>query len=705
MSEFKFDNNIYKFEKVIRNSEWNFYESNHSFTEKITIALKEVELKLIDNIVVVGNKKENSYGTTIWADYQKVDTQSVEYFKCILSEIKGLTQTRIDDIFEEYNFKSQTDFIEYFEKGGKIRGIGPKKIKLIKSKLETVEEENKVAELAISLDNYKYAAKIISKCHSLSMFFETPYKWLSTLHLGFQKTDEIARNKLNITLDNKERNEFLTEWKFKQFNIKNSNFVSYKEFREYLLNEVKYINKDVDTYIKDNDLLIVDGDNVYLKEIYEAEKNTPTKLLEYSMKDCIDITKENITIFDDFVNSFNSNNFTLHESQSKAIKEIVFGSNVSLLTGGAGTGKSTVTKAIVECLRMFGYSSTLLAPTGKAALRMTECIRREATTVHSVIASEEYLDSEILSKKFGDTSKTILIIDEASMLSQSLFYDFLQAISKLKQYCPYEKVLLIGDRYQLPSVGSGQVLDDLIDSKLFTHVNLTKTFRQDGKSLILENANKVRYKKEIPLIKNNPEFYISGMSDDKIKKIFFKFKDKYANNIEFYKNFQICVTTNKMKDQINEMFKIPNTDLDFKSKFQVGDKVINTKNDKERCLTNGDMGIVQNVEKSKTTIFFYDNKHMLTIENNLLKNIDFAYACTTHKLQGSEYKSVMFLLQNNPICDHRLFYTAITRAKINFIVLANNYSEITTVCKKSNDYMRRTNFKTRLKKEFKVMKI
>lgn len=701
--EFKFDNNIYNFEKVKRNSEWNFYQSYYGF-ENLSIAIKGVELKLTDTIVIEGNETENSFGKTIWAKYQKVDTSSVEYFKCILSEIKGLTKEKIDEIFEEYHFKTKEDFILHIKENKKIKGIGKRKLELLKEKLEKQEEENKIAELAIAIDNYDYAVKIIEKCGSLLNFYETPYKWLNTLHIGFEKIDKIAREKLNISLDNKERNTFLIAHKFNDFNKKSSNYIDLTEFKEYLLKEVKYLHKDIDTYLNENELIVIDGQKVYLAEIYKAELETPNLLMEFLTKEKIEDNTSNIIKFDNFVINFDNNNFMLDPTQKQAIKEIIFGENISILTGGAGTGKSTVTKAIVEFLKECNnYDCMLLAPTGKAALRMAECIGKEAITIHTIIACVEYLEDDILEKRFSSFKKTVIIIDESSMLSQKLLYDFLKSIEYLQKFCNFTKIIFVGDQYQLPSIGSGQVFEDLINSKIFTHTHLTKTFRQAEGSKIINNANKVRYKKCIDF-KKDKEFYISTNSLENIRKIYFKFQEKYEKNIEFYKNFQIAVITNNVKDSINDMFKMPKI-TNFNAKFQVGDKIINKKNNKELGIINGDMGIVNHVTQKETTIYFYDNNYEITFKNKDLKNIDFGYACTVHKLQGSEYKSVMFLLQDIPLCDHRLFYTAITRAKENFILLAKSYNSIESVSKKSNDYLRKTNFINRLKNTFRKVGI
>ena len=1028
--EYQFDNNEYNFYKAPAKSDWNFYKPGAFVANDITLAIQGMELKLLPNIIVEGSQTENSFGKTIWVKYQKVDTKSTEYFKCILSEIKGITRKSIDEMFETYKFESAQDFITHVEAGKKIKGIGPKKSELVLKKLEEAEAENITAEIACLIDNYNYAEKLSKSIRSLEQLYDKPYKYLSKLNIGFLAVDEIARTKLNISLDNKERNKYLIQHKFKQFNTQNSNYVDEGEFKEYLIEEVRHMpaNTTVDDFIDKNELLETEDKCVYLKEIFEAETLSPSLLATFNHYPSIIDDEYNKEKFNQVIKDFESyNNFSLADSQRSAIETITFGKNTSILTGGAGCvdcdteffnghewkkisnynindrvlqynkngsasliyptkyhkrkkdflwhfetkygldqclsddhnvyyitsknnlyskkmievkdnhektgfrgkfittfnysdngleyseneirlkiaikadghlvnkntyhyrmnfkkkrkinrfrillylnnikfieknrddgytefnfyfntsktyghnwykcnieqfriiydeifhwdgcfkskktwfttiksdadfiqfvgtvcgkrstifkndragkkyftngkiyirktaeyevnftdrklismcrdkrkdhtktpinkyktkdgfeycftvnsgmlvlrrnnkifitgncGKTTIIKALIDSLNIFKYEPLLLAPTGKAACRLSECANQKAFTIHSLVCYIEFMETLVSASavldRFGLTnSKKIIIIDESSMIDQHLFYRLLKTIDKLNAVgLKFEKILFVGDPFQLPSVGCGQVLNDLIESKCFTHIHLTETFRQAKDSLIIKNANKVRKKKDIDIVKT-AEFFVGELNEDLIEKIYFKFKSKYNNILDFYKEFQIATITNKTREYMNEKFKIKdNSNPELKKcKFRVDDKVINLENDRERGIHNGDMGIVEHVTKKETTIYFYSVNTRIVFKNNKLKEIIHAYACTIHKLQGSESKSVLILLQNNCISDHRLLYTAITRAKQNCIILCKSQSEIFEICRKSLDWTRKTNFTKKLRK-------
>ena len=706
--EYNFDNAKYDFYKSPAKSDWSFYKPGNLTGDEITLAIQGVELKLLPNIIVEGSETENTFGKTIWIKYQKVDTKSTEYFKCILSEIKGLTKHAIDEMFEKYKFESSKDFIDHVEAGKKIKGIGPKKSELILKKLEEAEAENITAEIACLIDNYNYASKLSKHISSIEQLYKNPYRWLSKLNIGFIKSDEIARNKLGITLDNKERNYYLIQHKFNQFNTKSSNYVDEGEFKEYLINEVRDLpaNTTINDFVKDNELLETENNCVYLKEIFEAEDISPSLLAQFSTHNKIEKDDKNKDIFLESIANFEQyNNFELAYSQKLAIEKLVFGNNASILTGGGGTGKTSITTALIEVLSKFGFKSLLLAPTGKASCRMAECTNKRAFTIHSFVCYIEFME-DLLStyatcERFclDYMSRKIIIVDESSMIDQRLFFRLLKTIDKLNRLgLKFHKILFVGDPFQLPSVGCGQVLNDLIESKCFNHMHLTETFRQAKDSLIIKNANKVRNKKEIDIIKTT-QWFVGEISEDLIEKIYFRFKEKYSNILDFYREFQIATITNRTREYINEKFRIKdinNKELE-KCKFRVNDKVMNLENDREKDIMNGDVGIVEHITRKETTIYFYVINKRIIFKNNELKKVTWAYACTTHKLQGDQCKSVLIILQNNCIADHRLFYTAITRAKENCIILAKNTSEIFEICKKSLDWTRKTNFVKKLR--------
>lgn len=686
---FEFEQSEYNFEKhITKNKDWNFYKSN-TWDKNITLATKGYNLKLTDRIIVDGNETTNDYGAIIWVNYQKVDTKSFDYNLCLLSEVKGITEIKANEIFEASETKTVTDLLNYLV-NNKIPGVGPKKIEAIKQKYEEAKSDNKLTQLYTILGNLKLANKLKDKIFEIEQLYENPYLILKSVRLGFKKIDEIARNQLNVTLDNPIRIKYLTEHKYTMFNTKKSTFVYYDDFLDYLINEIQYIHVDANTFIKQNDLLVVDDDRVYLKDVYEAETRTP----ELMIPNLFDLDKKiKIDYMIDTVESRNPS-FKLSDEQKNALKEIIKSPKLSILTGEAGTGKSTITKYLCDILAT-EFPLLLLSPTGKAAGRMKECTNRDAHTIHRFCyANSEDANAFRTFMNFGIKDDFCLIIDEFSMVDQRLFYWLLNTIDELP-FINCRKIIIIGDPYQLPSVGIGQVMIDMIESKVFTHIHLTQTFRQLSDSNIIKNAKLVRNREAIKIIKTY-DFWVDGQTENNLKKFYYHFKNKYTDDLELFQNVQFVTSTNKERQKINKTFKKhPETDS-----ISIGDKVINTKNINELGVSNGDFGIVENITNEKMIIYFYDINQRIELDKKD-NYIELGYACTTHKLQGSEYKTIIIVLENNvAVSDYRSFYTAITRGKQNVIILAKNKKDIIDVCTRNHDYIRKTYFKERLKNFF-----
>jgi exodeoxyribonuclease V alpha subunit len=694
MKRYEFDNGEYNFQKQKANSEWNFYRPSSCMAENISLAIKGYDLKLTDKIIVHGSETENHYGKTIWIQSQEIDVDSKEYNICVLSEVKGITPEKAEEIFEQSSVKTLQDLIDYLS-GNKIKGIGEKTKARIIEKLTEVQKDDLFSKLHLLLGNVRYARKISEKIQNLDEIYRNPYKVMKSLNIGFSRIDEIAIQKLGIELDNTERCCYLVEYKFNEFNKKQSNYILLDEFKEYLINEVKYLATDIDTFLHDNELIVVDGNKVYLAPVYEAEKETPDLLFgNFKMNFEINEMHRYLDLMQE------KNTFKLSENQKESIISILKSDKVNILTGEAGTGKSTITRYLCDIISK-KYSTLLLSPTGKAAGRMRECTDRNAYTIHSFLyfITGDFSNSYMAYEKFGISDKIVLVIDEFSMVDQVLFYQLLQGIYDCN-FIDLVSVILIGDPYQLPSVGCGQVLVDMINSKVFNHVHLTETFRQLSDSNIIKNSKKVRNKKMIDVIKTL-DFWVDQLSPNNIKKFFYHFKTKYKDNLlNLYKNVQFVTARNVTKDEINDMFKIPKTE-ENKFNFEVGDKVINTENNREIGISNGDFGIVEYITKKEITIYFYDIDIRHTFQKGEVSKIQLGYACTTHKLQGSEYKTIVIILENNQaISNYRSFYTAITRGKENVIILANSQKDILEVCQRDNDYLRKTDFVNRLKNLF-----
>lgn len=691
IQKFEFDQNKYRFYKRNVKSHWNFYDSNN-LTERVTLAIEGYELKLTEKIVVYGTKAKNNYSddTTIFVIRQCVDFESKDYAKCVLSEVKGISDEKSLKILESAGVNTVNELLNYIDSGNKVKFVGPKTLDKIKDKLIDIKHEQIFSELHMILDNVNHAKKVSEKIFDIQELYNNPYKILNFLNLGFSKVDTIAREKLNISLDNEERIKYLVEYKFKQFNVKMSNYIDLQEFKDYLIKEVVYLKDDIDTFLDKNELIIVENSCVYLADIYEAETQTPYLLFK-------DMSTK-ISYLDEKLNDMTRfEKFDLSESQKQAITTIIESQNPCILTGEAGTGKSTITKYLCNLIAT-KYNVLLLSPTGKAAGRMRECTGRDSNTIHSFLyfLMSDFSNAYLTQERYGIKDDFVLIIDEFSMVDQLLFYKLLDEINNCN-WLNLKKIIVIGDPYQLPSVGCGQVLVDMINSKMYTHVHLKEIQRQKENSNIVLQSKKVRNKECIENMKFK-DFWIDSLKYENIKKFFGHFRVKYEKDIDLYKNVQLCTSTNKMREQINLEFCKNKKRENHSWPFEIGDKIINLKNDKELEISNGDFGIVEFYDRKNMVIYFYDIDKRVSFDKYTIKNLTYGYACTTHKLQGSEYKTIIIILENNKaISNYRSLYTAITRGKENVIILAKDMKDISDVCIRDFDYRRKTNFVEKIK--------
>lgn len=700
VTKFTFNNDEMRFFEVRENGQYTFYKDINS---QLTLATKGFKLCLeFDTLVVHGNETNNEYGKTIWVTYQDINTDSREYHIYMLSNANGVSIDMSRRIFKEHDFESIHDLVKYYNNGGKIKGIGEKKIIEVQKAMENsrkMETENK---FCVLLGNDGLAKKLAKKC-DLEEFNKEPYLYLRSAGLGFKRADWYAINKLNITLDNVERVKYLIEYKFTQFNVACSNFVNKNEFVSYLTNDVE-IKGDALSFIENNDLLVEENENIYLKEVYEAESQTPAMLAE------LNANPIRINDVDEIIAEHQAfKGFNLHDTQISAIKKVLE-EKISILSGGAGCGKTTVIDCIIRVLENNGINVGLFAPTGRAAKRITESTKRPAGTIHSLICFAKYILPEadtwtaenFLTERFGMRrhGEYHFFIDESSMIDQVLLYDFLMAVSEINEQLGFQVtgITFVGDPSQLPSVGCGNVLKDMIESGVINHAELTQVFRQGKESEILKNAVEVRNKRPIEFLKNS-EFYVAEIKPGQFERIYKRLQEKYDNEIDRYQNIQIISPLNKSCEYYNDLLKSKSDE-----KFAVGDKVVNCKNSYELDIMNGDVGIIENVEVKKNdneklkkfyTIFFYDRNFRLTFTD--MTTFKLAYALTVHKCQGCQYPYVIIVVdRDSSILDHQMFYTAITRASELCVILYNDTATINAAATRDMSWRRKTRFKEKL---------
>ena len=380
----------------------------------------------------------------------------------------------------------------------------------------------------------------------------------------------------------------------------------------------------------------------------------------------------------------------LSEKQKRAVINSV-ASGVSVITGGPGTGKTTIIDAIIRIFDRCNFKTAIAAPTGRAAKRITESSGRFAQTIHRLL--EYYYDEASDDMRFGKNEESpleydVVLIDEASMVDIILMKALLEAMNL------GTRLILIGDSDQLPSVGAGNVLRDIIDSEYVGTIKLTEIFRQAEESMIVVNAHRIN-SGEYPIanVKESDFFFMEKSPDKAISNLIVELVSKRLP--DFYKvsdritDIQVLTPTKKgelgapsLNVLLQEALNPPSPlkeERQFKGKtFRVGDKVMQIKNNysigwrKRRDFTegegifNGDIGTIERIDKEYgIVVVVFDEDRVVEYDNSVLDELELAYALTVHKSQGSEFPIVVMPITYVApmLATRNLLYTAITRGK------------------------------------------
>ncbi len=544
----------------------------------------------------------------------------------------------------------------------------------------------------------------IWKCfgqNSINLINQNPYIICSEgIDIDFEKADLIAQ-KNSIPIDNINRIKSGIIYII-NYNLNNGHTCLPKS--KLMEAASKFLNVDINTVENTTNQLISNSeisyenfneiDFLFSNQMHSAEVYCAQRLhmiLKYPPKSITNISNEISNIEKKY-------SIKYAKMQKLAISQALE-KGILVLTGGPGTGKTTTLMAIIDILETNGDKVLLCAPTGRAAQRMSEVTKRDAKTVHRML--EVGWDSNNKPSFHRNESNLLdcdtLIIDELSMVDLLLFEGILRA---LPLGC---RIIMVGDTNQLPSVGAGNVLGDLIDSGIIPTVQLNEIFRQSQKSLIVTNSHKIVQGKMPTLnIKNNDFFFLSYNNPEKIKNtvidLFYK-RLPLAYGYSAINDIQIICPSRKGTlgtSALNQIIQnIINPKSDGKKEIIINgtllreyDKVMQTKNnydiywEKEdksngQGIFNGDVGFIIEIDKvtSNIAVRLDDKIAIYSFEN--ARDLQLAYAITVHKSQGNEFNAVIMpLFGSNPLLNYRnLFYTAVTRAK-NMIILVGNESTI-----------------------------
>ena len=457
---------------------------------------------------------------------------------------------------------------------------------------------------------------------------------------------------------------------------------------------------------------------IYEKYAYESEQYIATKLRLLDRL-CVSVDASEVHAFID--REERSHGIAYAALQRKAIFDALQ-CGVMILTGGPGTGKTTVVRALLHIFKSMDFRVALAAPTGRAAKRLSESTQSEAKTIHRLLEME-YGDTDgeggahFRRDETNLLEEDVIIIDEASMVGNGLMCSLLKAIK------PGARFIIIGDADQLPSVEAGNVLRDLIDSGCFSTVCLTEIFRQAQESLIVTNAHAIN-RGEMPRldVKNNDFFFLRRDTD---RDIVLTVADLYKNRLPrtygemAREGIQVISPSRKGEGGTENLNILLQEGLNPQSGgkaqyryrdrvYREGDRVMQVKNNYELAwekddgstgmgVFNGDIGIIEAINHASECMEIrFDDRHVV-YDFSLLEELEHAYAITVHKSQGSEYPIVIIPLYRAPymLLTRHLFYTAVTRAQ-SMVILVGREDVARTMVQNHRQSMRYTGLSHRL---------
>lgn len=625
---------------------------------------------------------------------------------------------------------SDEESIEVFLASGAIRGIGPKTARLIVSKfgdksLDVIEKEpnrlldisgigeKKLAQIVESFSAQREFADVAVKfqeigvsqerafklyraygADAVDIIMENPYRLMEEVSgFGFIKADNIAMS-IGISSDSPFRIRSAVRYVLSNALNEGSTYIPQDELCQSV---AELIDVSMETVSEIMIEMAFDGivkidtlegqTVVYLYEFYEAEQIVCRNLLALERASLKTLSAD----IDSMIKmSEAQSSIVLSEQQKYAVRSSLI-SGVSVITGGPGTGKTTIINTIIDIFRSSGMSVAISAPTGRAAKRITQTSGYPASTVHRML--EYSYDADCESSVFGKNAEDpldfdVVIVDESSMIDIMLMKHLTNAVK------PGTRLILVGDYDQLPSVGAGNVLRDIIESELIHTVKLKEIFRQAGESMIVVNAHRINSGEYPSLNEKNTDFFFMGRPDETsiatlITDLVTRRLPAYYEDTDPVKDIQILTPVRKGKlgtwtlnRQLQETLNPHKSGLPeqkFGDRiFRVGDKVMQIRNNYElewkrsdnyqtgHGVFNGDVGYISNINHDDHSItVFYDDDKYAKYDFTQADELELAYAVTVHKSQGSEFPVIVMPISWFPpmLATRNLLYTAVTRGK------------------------------------------
>jgi len=710
-----------------------YYNKDNGFTVAKFI-LKENE----DIITAVGYFHSLEIGEVLklrgtWTIHKDYGNQfKVEYYEILLPAtvreienylasglIRGIGPATAKKIVEMFGDKSLEILANSPEELLKIPGIGKKKLEMI---LESYSQQQETRELILFLQKFGIGPGIAVKIYknyrekSIQVLKENPYRLADEVFgIGFKTADQIAQS-MGIKSDSLER--LCAGLKYTMYLAADEGHVYLPA--EQLLHRAsqllglqeELLEQGLSALEEKNDIVIDrawGSKDIYLKTFYYSESAVARRLflLAAMVDKSLDITDEDIDKIEGRCN------IKLAKRQREALEKAAR-HGVLIITGGPGTGKTTTIRSLLEFFKGQNLKVALAAPTGRAAKRMIETTGMEAKTIHRLLEYKAYDEGGMAFGRDQNNplSEDVIIIDEVSMVDIILMYHLLSAVRL------GARLILVGDKDQLPSVGPGSVLREIIEANRLPVVVLDEIFRQAQESMIVVNAHRIN-KGYFPYLNvKDKDFFFEQvlLPEDILQTIL----ELVTTRLPKYKNFnpiediQVLTPMKKgllgvynLNASLQELLNPPEPgkkEIHFRSTvFREGDKVMQIKNNYEKEVFNGDLGRIIKVDDEQVLINFADTwqDREVVYQIQELEELSLSYALSVHKSQGSEFPVVIMPMstQHYVMLQRNLLYTAVTRAK-KLMVLVGTKQALTIAIQNNKSLRRYGHLSDRIIQEF-----